>query len=504
MSDLVFENSEELNNRLLALPQAQVQKAARNTAPLAARFNNVRKEEEIQRAMSTIKNTSTQLVTTQNKNTTILDALKKAPQEVYSDRDYMLEAIKKNHNAFEYASKELKRDPSFLVAAIQTNPAVYAHLSLEQKMDPTFHEMYMKKVLGDATVQTIGGQTRLIPKQGLDKDYPIDVKRDGQNYEQCLKKLRDSIDDPRKTLDMVTVDKDFTKVALVNARASQDPELAKEIGRERKLIAQSPTEIEESLKLASRDRRDPKVDAYLTEMTRQNPHLTRKYEDQQKELWTSREKQAEVLRAYKKVHTRPKEIARHEQDIDEQKKNEQTLNEARKRLKTVSMEDSLAEYIKGAYKDYILSLQSAGRISEGEADLYIGMISSISSPSLLHATVNDFDNGDFHMTATEIDRAAENAKVSATIVEANLDSLYVVMQDAHTATKNSLYNGYDEQTRKQDIERYLEDPEMVQDEQRRQREQELADVNRKRKTIHNSRDFMTIDYGNKARERIYV
>lgn len=505
MSDIRFDNNEAIDEKYLSLPKVETQKA------LVLPGRHLSKEKTAQE----IEDFTVKALSAQNKekrhigikqpknNQNVLTVLQHSSPDFRKDKEKMLQAVMINHNAFEYASEELKKDPNFLVRAIKLNPAVYAHIPLETKLNEEFQKKlreqngedinmaYKNTMLRSVSQEVLKNGDRIeMPKQQFDKDYPWDINE----YKKALEgNLTNVLSDPTSSA-LLSEDRKF--MCAAQAAATQNPSLKRQLEDAEKDFYLSPEQQERALTIAkTQSRTHAGVDAYLQKMEEMNPELSKKHEEAQHELWSSREKQAEVLRAYKRIHT-PKQIItrdEHEQDLDQ--KADKTLKEAKKRLKDVTMEDSLAAYLKGAYQDYIYALADAGRISDSEANLYVGMIGAISSPSLLHATVNDFDNGDFHMTPQEIEKVSQNLDVAHHQIEDNISNLHAVIHDAHVATRESLYSGYSQKQQEEEIELYLNDPYYAEKKQREMDEKAKEEKQRLRqKTIHNSQMFITQDY----------
>ena len=104
-------------------------------------------------------------------------------------------------------------------------------------------------------------------------------------------------------------------------------------------------------------------------------------------------------------------VAEHRSTITIRADAEKTIKEAEKRVKDQKAREACLDYLKIACKDYIYGLASDGRISQEDASMCFSLIDGIPSvtkatytySNLAHASINDFDNGDFHITPVEVD-----------------------------------------------------------------------------------------------------
>ena len=468
MSDLYFENSQELNGVLSNLPVPEV-RPAHKAAFLP------RAKDDVETTLATINKAPKQLLQVENQNTTVLTALQSASKEFLGDSEYMLKAIRKNHNAFEYVSKQLRQDPEFCAEAIKANPAVYAHLKLEEKLDPAFHQAYMKAMRAGALEHTVSGTQLLLPPQQLDKDYPLDVKKFGECYATMLShaakpELQEMENERRKRENAAFFKTTYETLAI------QNPQRQHELDAEKQRRATTIEAREEFLeRTKTLDKRVQQNNRYYAEMIKRNPDLEPEAEINQKLLWQTRAKQAEMLKAYKKLNNSHRVVARTEREVEEEQKAQETLKEAKKCLKTVEVEDSIASYLKAFQQDYIYSLQDAGRITDDQASLCIGLLECVSTSHLLRATANDFDN--YSLSQQEIAEATVKLHQYQGQIENGLQMLYAIMPEVDAAAAQGI--------EREEMQEYRESQEQEKE------ERETRRINR----IQNDPAFHSYDNG---------
>ena len=421
-----IENNEAIEEKYLSLPRVESQKASRALMPL-------RGQDGMEQALAIIKNHPQTPLIAQNKDRVILDALRKAPKEFLKNEEYMLEAIEKNHNAYEFASKELKNNPKFIAEAIKANPAVYAHLSLEQKLDEQFHEEYKKAMFKSATREAIGDNNYMkMPRQAFDTDCPWDMNEHRNDLkDNILRVLKDPTSQPLESDERM-------RIGARQAAALENPTLKKQLEATEKDFYTAPDTQELARAIALKQTRlHPGADEFLTKIEQMNPELEREIADRQERYWrrepdkkaneelkmmTPEERQQyhadrlqektpmkKLAEAYA-IYDRKQRTPRLDNDTELDEKVQKTIKEAEKRLKEQKAREECLDYMKNACKDYIYGLVSDGRISQEDASVCIGLIDGIPSvtrasytyTNLAQASINDFDNGDFHMTPMEI------------------------------------------------------------------------------------------------------
>ena len=477
MSDIRFDNNETIDSKFLSLAKPETQRARYVLeANLPA---NAKRDEQ---TLAVVKAcTSTNVLSVQNQERAsshvlgakeprnVLEALQKSSAAFRDDKNNMLEAISKNHNAYEYASKRLQNDSEFLVAAIQKNPAVYSHLPIEKKLDPEFHKAYEQRMFRDVVKEAVGQNNSLnIPKQAIDKDFPFDEKK----YGVALARNADNVLEDPTSQTLLT--KERTYMAAAQHAATQNPILKDKLLQIEKDFYTSPELQERSLKIsATQSRMHSGVDAFLQKMEEANPQLSKEYARRQEEYWlrqperktpeqlaemTRQERQRENARRLQEqtplvklaqayaYQDRMSRSHRFDRDADMDRDAEKTIKEAEKRVKDQKAREACLDYLKIACKDYIYGLASDGRISQEDASMCVSLIDGIPSvtkatytySNLAHASINDFDNGDFHITPVEVD----DLKRSIVSTDAQLTRVEEQIKTAEQEATNRIDDSY--------------------------------------------------------------
>ena len=446
MSNIRFDNNETIEEQYLSLPRAEIQKAimlkATDTPEQTLMQVRGRPGGALSAQNNERANPKPNIFTRKAPiNSNVLTDLQHASPDFRKDAKKMLEAISRNHNAFEYADESLQRDPNFLIEAIKRNPAVYAHIPLETKMDPEFQRMFnghletLNSVYRDTMLRTVteipvNGDKIHLPKQQVDKDYPWDM----EDYKKALQENCDTVlQDPTSA---ALLSESRKLMCMVQLAATQNPSLRQQINTAETEFYTSPEQREKALSVAETESRmHAGADAYLKKMEDMNPELIKQIEQKQEAYWLQTRYKAacaemtDEQRKREAVHRLQRDMPlarlgkayahqdrmsrshRFDRDEDMDRDAEKTIKEAERRVKDQKARQECLDYLKFACRDYINSLVSDGRISQEDASLCIGLIDSIPSvtkasytyTNFAQASINDFDNGDFHMSPVEVD-----------------------------------------------------------------------------------------------------
>lgn len=389
MANKLFDNSERMRQEYESLPSVEIQPLQKS-----ATIFQSNSQKAYDKAKDGISQYTPGNLMTQERNNEMLKVLASAPKGFRSAESDMLDAIERNHNAYDYASKELKDNPAFNVAAIQRNPAVYSHLTLEQKMDRQFSDLYMKQMLNKSyEVAVEDGDRVKMPQYKIDKDYPINMDTYKKAYE---KQIDDALDKPYGHL---CTTRERTCLTIAQNMALQDKQLSDDIKKTEQAVWENrESKVMYIAKNMSAENRN--VAEILDKASEVNKEMARKIDDAQEEYWMHPERIQKLADAHSHLDRKSRTLtvcrSRDEQDREAEK----MIKEAERRIKRVQEEKAVLAYLKQSNIDYVLGLESAGYISPEDASMSVAFIQSIPSitaqnytyQSLMTAEINDFDN----------------------------------------------------------------------------------------------------------------
>lgn len=493
MSNIRFDNNETIEEQYLSLPRAEIQKAI-----------ILKETDSPEQTLMQVQGRPGGILSAQNKeranpkpniftrkapiNSNVLTDLQHSSPKFRKDADKMLEAISRNHNAFEYADESLQKKPDFLIEAVKRNPAVYAHIPLKTKMDPDFQRMFnghletLNSVYKDTMLRTVtetpvNGDMIHLPKQQVDKDYSWDI----EDYKKALKENCDTVLQDPTSAALLSESRKF--MCMVQLTATQNPSLRQQINTAETEFYTSPEQREKALSVAETESRmHAGADAYLKKMEDMNPELIKQIEQKQEAYWlqtkykeacakmTDEERKREaVQRLHRETplvklgkayayQDRMSRSHRFDRDENMDRDAEKTIKEAEKRIKDQKARQECLDYLKFACKDYINSLVSDGRISQDDASLCIGLIDSIPSvtkasytyTNFAQASINDFDNGDFHMSPVEVEDLKQAIVLTDTQQKDIEEKIHAAERESQPRIDNSyLLRAHPEATREQ-------------------------------------------------------
>ena len=417
MANIVFQNTDEMDQAWSTLPAV----IHPHEQTWGEKFHNTEKKTNQQLAELSAKP-----IRNSEDVEKFVSTLRKAPKGTTDNAQTMLKMIEKHPSAYAACSQKLQNNDEFNREAIKTSTSTYDLMAPEKQRDPNLAKIYTAQMISHSRSRKVNGYDAMLPQCPVNPNLPINQNQYKEDYEKVFKDVISGT----KTIDAIRTSEEYQRMMLVRQAAKNNPEAQATIEQTERAVAENNWQAVQN-KLEN-NRMTPTMEIMYDEMQHQHPALKQKMDAAQEEYWRDSKRMAQVYHAEKRLHNAAKQsktlnnFRRDEQQLEADK---QTIEEAKKRIKSTSYEDALAAYIKQSAKEQIQAAQDRGEIGDDMASMYIGMIDCLHSTTLIRATVNDYDNVN-ELTPQEQSDLQEMANKYHSTVEGNIEMIYSIAKQA--------------------------------------------------------------------------